>query len=267
MKPTHRLLDRVLAPGGLRSVYQPIFDLSESNPRVCAVECLTRGPVGSNIETADLLFSYARYMHAEHLVDRAAIEAALLGASELEGLGLHINVNAATLARDEKFPEFLTAACAICGIDAERVIVEIVEHTMIVDRTRFLESLRKLRQRGFTIALDDVGLGNSNFLMFYLTQPRVLKVDRFFVDGVNGDPVRRAVLVAVQRLAAEFDGYVVAEGVEREEDLATLRELGILEVQGFHLSRPLPQNQLAALLEGCGTSSGHRGALPTSSTT
>lgn len=238
------LLDLVLVPGGLRPLYQPIFDIRGPEPVFCGVECLTRGPLGTNLEAADLLFSYARHRRAEARVDGAAIAAALAGLPRGGSFPLHLNVNASTLSRGAGLGEVLVAKCAAVGVPNERVIIEVVEQTEILDREAYQLSLADLRRRGFTIALDDVGLGTSNFLMIYLTRPDVLKADRFFVDGVSDDPVRRAVVVAIQQLAEGLGSRVVAEGVERVEDLAALRAIGIDEAQGYLLCRPLTAAQL-----------------------
>ena len=234
------LLDRALEPGALRTLYQPIFDVSGPRPVMRAVEALTRGPAGTNVESADVLFAYARRKLAEAELDRAAITAALENAGGLAAshLDLHLNVHASTLDADPAFTDFLLDACARHRLPPLRVALEVVEQADPLPGEGFTAAVAILRRHGFTIALDDVGLGRSNFMMLYLTRASVLKADRFFVQGVHGDPLRRAVVAAVQRLAEELDAHVVAEGVERPEDLAVPREIGVREVQGYLLARP-----------------------------
>jgi EAL domain-containing protein (putative c-di-GMP-specific phosphodiesterase class I) len=245
-----QLLEQITTPGALRARFQPIYDISGDQPVMQAAECLIRGPEGSNVEFPDVLFSYARQKRAEGEIDKVAIAVALAAASVLPlDLGLHLNVHASTLGRDPGFPEFLVAQSLQCGRSPERLTVEIVEQSDFVDRIAFQASLDTLRGQGFTIALDDVGLGRSNFQMIYLSRPTVLKIDRFFVDGVSTDSVRHAVLVSIQRLAGELGATVVAEGVEEEIDLAVIKELGIARVQGYLLGRPMTAEQLAHELE------------------
>lgn len=246
MRPT--LLHRALEPGGLRTRFQPIFDVTGARPVMCAVEALTRGPAGTTIESADLLFAYARRKLAEAELDRASVSQALAVAEPLAatGLGLHLNVHASTLGVDPGFSDLLLAASGRHGFAPERVTVEVVEQADPLSREAFTAAIGRLRDHGFTIALDDVGLGRSNFLMLYLTRAEVLKADRFFVHGVRRDPMRRAVVAAVQRLAEEVGATVVAEGVEDAGDLEELQRLGVRAAQGYLLARPMP---VEALLE------------------
>jgi EAL domain-containing protein (putative c-di-GMP-specific phosphodiesterase class I) len=254
MRPT--LLDRSLEPGALRTLFQPIFDISGGRPVMCAVEALTRGPAGTTVECADLLFAYARRKLAEAELDRTAVAQALAAAEPLaaSGLGLHLNVHASTLGADPGFADLLLAAAGRHGFPPARVTVEVVEQADPLSREAFAAAIGRLRDDGFAIALDDVGLGSSNFLMLYLTRAGVLKADRFFVHGVCRDPMRRAVVAAVQRLAEEVGARVVAEGVEDPGDLEELRRLGVREAQGYLLARPMPAERLLERLAGGGPS-------------
>lgn len=240
------LLDAILAPGGLRVVFQPIFEVSPRRA-VHAVECLARGPQDTNMESPDVLFEYVRRKREETLVDRACVTTALAAARRLPAwLPLTLNVHASTLGRDHGFPDFLEETAAECGLPLPRLVVEVVEHTPFWDGHSFQRALARLRGEGVRIALDDVGLGQSNYRMMLDCRPDYFKVDRYFVDGCHGDPYRRAVLQSLVHLAREFGGNVVAEGVERPEDLATVAALGVGLVQGFLLARAVPAADLLA---------------------
>lgn len=243
------LLDSILDPGGLTVLFQPIVELDGPAPRLHAMEALVRGPHGTNLESADVLFEYVRRKHEEVVVDRACVEAIFSAADRLpEAVGLSLNVHASTLSRDLEFLPFLGAAAASHGIEFTRLIVEIVEHAPPWDGPPFLAALDGLRQIGVRIALDDVGLGQSNYRMILDSKPDYFKIDRYFVKGAHADFYRQAVLDSVYRLAHEFGARVVAEGVEDAIDLATLRSLGIGLVQGNFFSQPRPLALLAPFL-------------------
>ncbi|HVE71340.1 MAG TPA: EAL domain-containing protein [Thermoanaerobaculia bacterium] len=232
-------LNRILQPGAITPVYQPIFRVNGS-PVVEGVECLSRGPRGTNFEAADVLFEYVRLKREESLVDRACIAAAFRGASALpSSLRLGVNVHASTLGRDHGFIGFLQSTAAATGIDLKRVIIEVVEHAPPWDGISFQSTLEQLRALGTAIALDDVGLGQSNFKMILDVRPDFLKLDRYFVGGCASDRHRRAVISALRTLARDFDAEVVAEGVENENDSSTLQGLGITLMQGFLYAHPL----------------------------
>ena len=237
-------LNRILQPGAITPVYQPVFRVAPNEPPVLeAMECLSRGPKGTNFETAEVLFEYVRLKREESLVDRACIAAALRGASGLPAsLRLGLNVHASTLGRDHGFITFLQSTAAATGIDLRRLVIEVVEHAPPWDGISFQSTLQQLRELGTFIALDDVGLGQSNFKMILDVRPHFLKLDRYFVLGCSGDRHRRAVISALRTLARDFEADIVAEGVENDADAATLQGLGISLMQGFHYAHPLSQD-------------------------
>ncbi len=256
MQSPHRstLLDRILAEGGLSCRFQPIYDLRTDPPRIVASECLTRGPKGSSLEAPDLLFEYARRKREEAVVDRAAVATALRAARSLPAhLPLQVNVHASTLGRDRAFVRYLDRVAAAEGMSLARLTIEILEHSDPVDEETFLIALEELRERGVGVALDDIGLGRSNFRMILLARPGLMKIDRYLVQGIHADAARRAVLLSLKLLNEFLGSLLVAEGVESAEDLEVLRELKTPLAQGFQLCRPLAAGQLADLLARAST--------------
>jgi EAL domain-containing protein (putative c-di-GMP-specific phosphodiesterase class I) len=239
------LIDTLLLPGQLVPVFQPIVDVTADVPRAVAVECLTRGAPGSRFESADVMFEYVRYKAAEPRVDRACITAAFAAARALpSALRLSVNVHAATLARDPGFCNAFEALLAANGVSTGRVVLEITEHSAPWMTPAFFRALGRMRELGVKIALDDVGLGHSNFKMMVDVRPDVLKIDRYFVGGAQGDDYRRAIIDAVVQLAARAGAEVVAEGVGDAADLEVVRAAGVRLVQGFHFARPAPAEAL-----------------------
>ena len=233
-------LNRILQPGAITPVYQPVFRVHGADQRIEAVECLSRGPRGTNFESAEVLFEYVRLKREESLVDRACIAAAFRGAATLpSSLRLGINVHASTLGRDHGFIAFLQTTAAATGIMQQRITIEIVEHAPPWDNVSFQSSLQELRTLGMAIALDDVGLGQSNFKMLLDVRPDLLKLDRYFVDGCANDRHRRAVIGSLRQLARDFNAEIVAEGVENMDDSIALQDLGITLMQGFLYAEPL----------------------------
>lgn len=239
-------LNRILQPGGITPVYQPVFRVGEGAPEVHSVECLARGPKGTNFESAAVLFEYVRLKREESLVDRACIAAALRGASGLPpATALSINVHASTLGRDHGFVDFLRSTAAATGVALPRLTIDIVEHAPPWDGVSFLATIEQLRELDMRIALDDVGLGQSNFKMLLDVEPDYLKVDSWFVEGCAGDPRRRAVIASLQSLAQTFEAELIAEGVTNQADGDALHALGVTLMQGFYFAAPLTSDELS----------------------
>ena len=234
------LLDTLLEPGRLSVLFQPIFEIHVGSRRFHAFESLTRGPKGTNMENPSIMFEYARRKGKEMALDRICVSNALrLWAPLLDLCGLNLNVHASTLERDPAFPSFLKGNAETRGIRLSQLTIEIVEHAPSWDGPRFHQALQELRALGVQIALDDVGLGHSNFRMILDCSPDYFKADRYLVDGCHRDPRRLAVLDSLVNLAGRLGSRVVAEGIETQEDLDAVTSIGIDLVQGFFLSRPL----------------------------
>jgi EAL domain-containing protein (putative c-di-GMP-specific phosphodiesterase class I) len=241
------LIERVIEPGAITAMFQPILNILDGERRIVAVEGLARGPKGSTLEAPDILFEFARRKNEESIVDRAAIAAILREARKLpDDLPLHLNVHASTLGRDGRFVEFVRKTSLSFGIALERLTLEIVEHSNFVEEANFLAALADLRTAGISVALDDVGVGTSNFRMMLIARPTMLKIDRYLVSGLAGDLYQQATMRAIRLLADQVHADLVAEGVDNEEDLKALRTLGIEYAQGFLFSRPRTAEDLAA---------------------
>jgi len=235
------LLDELLSPNALTTVFQPIVAFGADGTRtIHGYEALTRGPRGTHASRADVLFEYVRRKRAEALVDRVCALSALRAARGLPGSpSISINVHAATLGQDEGFCHLLVDAAEACDIGAERLVVEVVEQSSHWNSAALARGLAELRAAGAKVALDDVGFGHSNLQMVIELRPDLLKLDRYFVVGAAKDPARRAVFSALQQLASALGARVVAEGVETAEDLTVVLDAGITLAQGYFFSPPL----------------------------
>lgn len=245
----HSALNTILKPGGITPLFQPIVRVQDDSVSLHALECLSRGPAGTNFAAAGVLFDYVRLKREESLVDRACISAAFAQSPFLPpDVHLCINVHASTLGRDVGFVPFLQAVAAKHEIAMSRITVEVVEHAPPWDGRSFLEAIDRLRHCGAKLAVDDVGLGQSNFKMLIDVGPDYLKLDQYFVLTCSNDPKRRAVVSAVTHLAREFGADVVAEGVEDLRDVECLRGYGITLLQGFLYAKPLAAADVASFV-------------------
>ncbi len=117
------------------------------------------------------------------------------------------------------------------------------------DPERGIESLGELRAMGVQIALDDFGTGHSSLAYLQRLPVTTLKIDRTFVADIGRRGDDGAIVRAIIAMAHSLGMKVVAEGVEHERQLAFLSVHGCDEMQGYYFSRPLPADELLALLE------------------
>jgi EAL domain-containing protein (putative c-di-GMP-specific phosphodiesterase class I) len=240
------VLESWFANDDVTIVFQPIFGIA-SAMSTFAVEALTRGPAGTQFANAAVFFEYLRQTKQEIRADRRCIETAIRAIARADDApSISVNIHPTTLERDHSFPEFLASLLARERIDPRRVILEIVEESRYWSAHALSHAVRELRNEGVRVALDDVGVGRCNFRTIIDVAPDLLKVDRYFVHGCSEDPRRRSVLDSLRRLGDDIGATVIAEGIELEDDLEVVRDLGIQYAQGFLFSHPRP---LAEVLE------------------
>jgi len=205
MKPS--LLQTLLEDQKALSVrFQPIFRLSPYGNQVDGMEGLIRGPAGTSFERADVLFDYVRRKHAETAVDRSCIVAICRAVADLPpNTRINLNVHASTLGENPDFVDFFRRQMHSLSLPLERFTLEIVEHAPNYNVPGLACNLRALRDLGVRIALDDVGLGTSNYRMILDCHPDYFKVDAYFVEGISRDADRRAVVRSVLCLAKEMN--------------------------------------------------------------
>lgn len=131
--------------------------------------------------------------------------------------------------------------------DLSGIVFELTEHTPIADLRAIRRAVDVLRHRGAKVALDDAGAGYSGLKQLLELQPQVLKIDRDLVSDLHKNEAKRAMIQMLGELASRLDAWVLAEGIENENELAALLQLGISLGQGYFLGRPAPP--FAALAE------------------
>jgi EAL domain-containing protein (putative c-di-GMP-specific phosphodiesterase class I) len=241
-----RVLERIQGPGAIRIEFQPIVRVRPGGVELYAVEALARGPAGTSMERPEVLFEYARRKGVESDIDLICITEAfeaytLLPARPL----LSINVHGATLASVDHFSDRVLSAAKAYGIAPDHLMFEVLEYRAPWAIETFLATLELLRNAGVRIAVDDLGVGASNYQMIVDCHPDHLKIDRHVVLGCSGDRWRRGVLESIATLGRACGSLPIAEGVETAADLDTLLAAGIDTVQGWLFARSTPPEELA----------------------
>jgi EAL domain-containing protein (putative c-di-GMP-specific phosphodiesterase class I) len=130
------------------------------------------------------------------------------------------------------------------------VELELTESVIMRDAPETVRRLRELTSLGIRLAIDDFGTGYSSLGYLKAFPIGALKIDRSFIRDVERDPNSAALVQAIIALANSLMLKVVAEGVETRVQLEMLRSFGCHELQGYVFSRPVPADELTALLEG-----------------
>ena len=180
------------------------------------------------------------------VLEKAIAEAAAWSSSG-RPMSVAVNLSARNLL-DRELPADVARVLQRHGLAAERLVLEITETTMMSELDVVEDVLAQLRSLGVELSVDDFGTGYSSLAFLQRVRVNEVKVDRSFVAGLADSDSARALVRATVQLAHSLGARAVGEGVEDEALAAVLRELGCDYGQGYHLGRPMPADDLRALL-------------------
>lgn len=232
-------LQEVMARRSFAMVFQPIWSFVGQRPAGFEALCrFTKEPYRS----PDRWFGDAFAVGLGVDLELSVIEAALEALAWLpDPVYLAVNVSPETILSGRLGP-------ALAGVPAGRLVVEITEHAEVRDYPGLVEALKPLRTAGIRLAIDDAGAGYSSLQHIVQLQPDIIKLDMSLTRSVDLDPARRALAAALIYFAAETGCAIVAEGIETESEMETLRLLGVSSGQGYFISRPLDETGVRSLL-------------------
>jgi EAL domain-containing protein (putative c-di-GMP-specific phosphodiesterase class I) len=231
--------EAALAPDGFHLVLQPICDLADRRPR--GFEVLTRF-AGTPYRTPDVWFAEAAEVGMGEALECAVLARAAGLLERLpDHLYLSLNASPATVASG-------AFARAIAGADGRRLLLEVTEQAMVEDHDRMAFAIDALRDAGVRIAVDDAGAGYAGLQQILRLRPDVIKLDMSLTRDIHIDAARASLAQALAFFAGRTRAEIVAEGIEREEELVVLRDLGVGLGQGWLLGRPASIEALGELI-------------------
>ncbi|HXA29070.1 MAG TPA: EAL domain-containing protein [Candidatus Angelobacter sp.] len=230
------LIDTLINGDALQIAFQPILELRSR--QVTGVEALSRFQV-LPARPPDQWFAEAAALGRGVELEVAALRQAAKHRAQLpQAWFLSVNISPAVLVSQ-------AGQRALADLASGGLVVEVTEHAPVDDYERLAIAVRGLRQLGVRLAVDDVGAGFASLRHILKLDPQVLKLDISLCNGVSGDRARQALATALISFAHSIGAEVVAEGIETDEDLETLVELGVEFGQGWLLGRPAPPGTVA----------------------
>ena len=164
-------------------------------------------------------------------------------------IGLSVAVNMSAKQFQQDVPALVREVLHDAGLPAHYLELELTESVLMHDTKATIETMRQLKNVGVRLALDDFGTGYSSLSYLKRFPIDVLKIDQSFTFEVTSDDGAASITRAIIAMARSLNMTTVAEGVETCEQLAYLVALGCDVMQGFHISRPVPNEQITALLD------------------
>lgn len=236
-------LEHILRRRDLVVRYQPIVDLKRGS--IYGLEALSMAPDGSPFESPDMLFSFAeqtdRILELDRLCRQEAMRRSLplVGpAGAVPGTKLFLNCSAYVF-EDRSLLQDLRDGVADYGLEPGTLVLEITERVAITEWHAFRQAIESLREAGVLVAIDDMGSGYSSLRAVAEIEPDYLKFDLSLISDIHLSAIKRELLSTLVTLAHKIGATPIAEGIEKREELETVRQMGIEYGQGYFFARPV----------------------------
>jgi EAL domain-containing protein (putative c-di-GMP-specific phosphodiesterase class I) len=230
-------IEQIIAQRQIAPVFQPIVALRDG--MVHGYESLSRLTHPGSISSPEELFDKARQYGLTAKIETLCRDKALTHASHIGLSGLiFLNVCPALLHTEEHRRGYTANLLAQLGIDRSRVVFELTEKTLIDDYALFERGIEHYRSQGYKIAIDDLGEGYAGLKMLAQVIPDYVKLARFLVTEIDRVAHKQFLVEAILCFCKKLGVQVIAEGIERPEELQYLAAIGVDFGQGYLLGKP-----------------------------
>jgi EAL domain-containing protein (putative c-di-GMP-specific phosphodiesterase class I) len=233
--------------GKLVSYFQPIIELQ--NDQLFGYESLLRSGDHENEISPGVLFQTANETGLHSLLDQRARETAIrCRKDQLEkGVKSFINFLPSTIYNPEFCLQHTFSIVEKYDVDPADLVFEVVETEKIVDVEHLKSVFAVYRREGMKVALDDVGSGFATLEMLSQLKPDFVKIDRSYIEHCDTNFKHQSFLKEVTHISRELGIRVLAEGIERKEELAYCKALGVDLAQGYYIGKPMKEAKIPLL--------------------
>ena len=242
-------LEQAIDENWIKAFYQPI--IRATNLKVCDEEALARwiDPERGMLSPAEFIpiLEDSRLIYK---VDLKMVEIILEKMKNQRRAGLHVVPTSVNLSRTDfdvcDMVEEICNRVDAAGISRNLLTIEITESVIGADFDFMREQIERFQKLGFRVWMDDFGSGYSSLDLLQEIHFDLIKFDMRFMRQFDRKPESRVILTELMRMAASLNMETVAEGVETEEQVAFLSEIGCTKLQGYYFCKPIP---LAEIIE------------------
>ncbi|MBO5617494.1 MAG: EAL domain-containing protein, partial [Pseudobutyrivibrio sp.] len=235
--------DRALAEGWVEVYFQPI--IRTSNGRVCAEEALVRweDPRLGMLNPMEFVPALEA-VNAVYKLDLYVLEITLAKMNEQIRRGLYVVPTSINLSQVDFYTcdvvEEITKRVEKANISRRLIAIEVSEETLSAGNDYIISQLEQFRDLGFQVWMDDYGSGDAALNILQKVHFDALKINMYFVQQIGKSERARIILTELVRLAMSLGMETVIEGVEYEEQVKFLQQIGCTKLQGFFYCKPLP---------------------------
>lgn len=216
--------------------FQPIMDMQTGEP--FAYEALVRGPEGQSAASVlGQVTDANRYAFDQQCRVKAIQTAAAAGMLSTPAR-LSINFLPNAVYEPRACIQLTLKTAAAIQFPTDRLIFEFTENEQMADPAHVSNIVDSYKRMGFGTALDDFGAGHAGLNLLARFQPDIIKIDMELVRDLDASLPKRVIIDAVVKMCAELGITIIAEGIETQAELDSLRALGVRYIQGYLLAKP-----------------------------
>ncbi|WP_409253481.1 EAL domain-containing protein [Bacillus sp. SCS-153A] len=234
--------------GKLISHFQPIIDLK--NDILYGYESLLRSGDNDYEISPGVLFQTANETGLHSLLDQRARETAIRCRKDqlTKGIKSFINFLPSTIYNPEFCLQHTFGFVEKYDVDPADLVFEVVETEKITDVEHLKSVFEVYKREGMKVALDDVGAGFATLEMLSSLKPDYVKIDRSYIDHCDSNKASQSFLKEVTHISRELGVRVLAEGIERKEELEYCKSIGVDLAQGYYIGKPLKEAKVPLLI-------------------
>jgi EAL domain-containing protein (putative c-di-GMP-specific phosphodiesterase class I) len=230
-------IEEIINCGLITPVFQPVIHLQSG--KVHGYEALSRVSRPSIIQNSEELFAKSGSYGLASSLELLCRKKALIKVRELAVPGkIFLNVSPALFQSRDHERGITATLLEGLNIERSRIVFELTERTVIEDYDLFLRGVAHYREQGYSIAIDDLGSGYAGLQSLSRLEPEYVKLARFLIDSIDVSSTKQALVESLVTFCNKIGALVIAEGIERPEELAYLHSIGVHFGQGYLLGKP-----------------------------
>lgn len=233
----HRVVGHMIAQRKIKTLYQPIVELGSHE--TVGFEALSRAEQSDADKLGVHLFVAAAKADLDGELDQTCRSLSIVRRPGLaKARRLFVNCLPGTFYDPMRELDAMLTAWEADGLAPQQLVFEITENITHDQLRRILPNVRRLQDRGYQFAVDDVGTGTSNLQLIADLEPQFIKMDISLTRGISKSMRKQSLASYLLELADKCDAYLIAEGIETQEDCDVCHALGIPFGQGYLLGMP-----------------------------
>ena len=229
--------NNIIKNANIQTLFQPIISLTDGT--VIGYEALSRGPQNSYMQNPEVLLKIAkRYDKLWELEEVFRVKALENICKNKLDVRMFLNINPEIINNLQFKNSFTAEYLKKYNLACENIIFEITERDEVKNINSFIETIEYRKSQKYQIAIDDVGAAHSGLNRICHIKPHYLKLDMELVRNVDRDLTKQAIIKGMYEFSKLTESSLIAEGIETEDELRTLIDIGVQYGQGYFIQRP-----------------------------